>query len=99
MANSFRDTSGLKPPWQPGQSGNPSGRPKRPSMTTVLDKVADEKILTELVQIGIENAKRDFRYWQAIWDRLDGKVSSGDDSQAQTVNYDDEPEPAPEQLD
>ena len=35
-------------------------------MTTVLDKVADEKILTELVQIGIENAKRDFRYWQAI---------------------------------
>ncbi len=68
-------------------------------MTSVLDKVADEKILAELVKIGIENAKKDFRYWQAIWDRLDGKVSAGDDGQAQTLNYDDEPEPAPEQLD
>jgi hypothetical protein len=40
-----------------------------------------------------------YPHLREIFDRVDGKVASGDDSQAQTVNYDDEPEPAPEQLD
>lgn len=35
MANTKRNTSGLKP-WQPGQSGNPGGRPKGTKELTEL---------------------------------------------------------------
>lgn len=70
-------------------------------MTGILDKFAidDEGIMTELVQIGLEKAKQDFRYWQAIWDRFDGKVGSAEAQQPQIINYDDDPEPPAEQLD
>lgn len=45
-----RNTEGLKPPWKPGQSGNPKGRPKialaerfrsNPKAKDVLDKIIE----------------------------------------------------------
>ena len=63
--------------WKPGQSGNPGGRPKKQSMQSALEKVLDAspELLAELIQTGLEQAKKgDFRYWQEIFNRLDGKV-------------------------
>jgi hypothetical protein len=56
--------------------------------------------LDQLVDVGINRALGgDFRYWQAIYDRLNGKVAASDQSGDTLNNYDDDPEPAPEQLD
>lgn len=63
--------------WKPGESGNPKGRPKRPDMNAALDQVITEspELLKKLVDVGIDRAlSGDFRYWQAIYDRLNGKV-------------------------
>lgn len=30
--------------WKPGQSGNPKGRPKRPSMETLVAQILDERL-------------------------------------------------------
>ena len=43
MANKHPNTSGLRPPWQPGQSGNPKGRSKNKvneTLKTVFGKSA-----------------------------------------------------------
>jgi len=101
MANLNPDTSGLKP-WKPGETGNPKGRPKRPDMNEALDRVISESphLLAKLINVGIDRAiAGDFRYWQAIYDRLNGKVAASDQSGDTLNNYDDDPEPAPEQLD
>lgn len=98
MANPNPNTSGLRPPWKAGESGNPNGRPKRPSMNSVLDSyVQDEDpgALREMIKTGIEKAKAgDFRFWQAIYDRFDGKPTNAievidDDG----PDYADDPEP------
>lgn len=33
----------LRPPWKPGQSGNPGGRPKGRSCTAILNRILDEE--------------------------------------------------------
>jgi hypothetical protein len=102
MANLNPDRSGLRPPWKPGESGNPKGRPKRPDMNEALDRVLvnSPDLLDKLVEVGLKQALGgDFRYWQAIYDRLNGKVAASDQSGDTLNNYDDDPEPAPEQLD
>jgi hypothetical protein len=38
----------LRPPWKPGQSGNPSGRPKRRPITDGYGEMAREKMPPEL---------------------------------------------------
>lgn len=42
-----RNTSGLKP-WKPGQSGNPSGRPKTKPITDEYFRLADQPIPEKL---------------------------------------------------
>ena len=68
--------------WQPGQSGNPSGRPKTGKrLTDVLRKALDEplpegltkadKLAITLLKLAIDEANLDaIRY---VYDRLDGK--------------------------
>jgi len=43
-ANTARNTAGLRPPWQPGQSGNPSGRPKSKPITDAYLRILGEPI-------------------------------------------------------
>ena len=68
--------------WKPGQSGNPSGRPKLPvsivqklkELLTTQPELAD-KVASELVNLG---TKPNFQQLQAIkelLDRIDGKVA------------------------
>ena|SRR5436853_4742479 len=42
--------SNLRPPWKPGQSGNPSGRPKRRPITDSYIEMADQELPPEMCQ-------------------------------------------------
>ena len=45
----------LRPPWKPGESGNPSGRPKRRPITDSYIQMADEKMPPDICkQLGVK---------------------------------------------
>ncbi len=45
----------LRPPWKPGESGNPSGRPKRRPITDCYIRMADEKMPPDMCkQLGMK---------------------------------------------
>lgn len=77
MANPNPKTDHLKP-WQPGQSGNPSGYSKDRRMTTqLLKQLEADGELDEVVTALIREAKKgSFQHIREIFDRLDGKVAS-----------------------
>lgn len=72
------NTRGLRPAWGPGQSGNKRGRPKGTGLTDRLRKILDKdagKVAQALMEAGVKAAcKGDFRFWQEILNRIDGKV-------------------------
>lgn len=73
--------AGLHPPWQPGRSGNPGGRPKGQTLTSRLRKIIDQetkdgKDYGDLVmQVLVKAAlKGDMKAMSLLLDRVDGKV-------------------------
>lgn len=70
----------LKKPWQKGQSGNPNGRPKLPSMKTIMDSVLGDiqngKSAAEAIMMAMRNKaiKGDVRAAEFIIDRAYGKA-------------------------
>ncbi len=87
--------------WPKGVSGNPNGSSRKRRLGAKLKRFLRESGREDaLIQHMYDCAMSgSYPHLREIFDRVDGKVASGDDNQAQTVNYDDEPEPAPEQLD
>jgi uncharacterized membrane protein (UPF0182 family) len=79
----------LRPHWfKPGQSGNPGGRPKGTSLTDRLRALVEEgekgKTADAICKAAVEAAKSgDFRFFQEILNRLDGKVPDKLASQGQ----------------
>lgn len=77
MANPNPNTSGLKKPWAPGQSGNPKGRPPDPAkemLEAFLGKKGAKKF-TRLSKANkdeidsiLESATTDFLMFVAKWD-------------------------------
>ena len=63
--NAGRGNKGnLKPPWKPGESGNPSGRPKRRPITDSYIEMARQKMPPELCkQLGMKSGST---YAQAV---------------------------------
>ena len=56
--------------------GRPKGRSMQDALRTMLeDEVTGEKLCDALVKSAIDRAlKGDFRFWQEIFNRIDGKV-------------------------
>ncbi len=80
----------LRPAWQPGQSGNPNGRPKGPTLTTLIRRALDatelcgeptpvSRIVAEcLAEAMIMHAiKGNVGYLKVILDRVEGPVRNG----------------------
>lgn len=74
--------------WQPGQSGNPNGRPKN-SVTTILKNTSKEttkKIANKLTDLAVEG---DLKAIDMFIDRTDGRVvqqeGAGDDNRV--INF------------
>ena len=86
----FEHGNGYGRRWQPGQSGNPAGRPpKDPIRSALLAQLESEPDLAaRLVRAGIEKALAgDFRYWKEIWDRADGKVMPGEPDRTPPIDW------------
>lgn len=77
MANPNPNTSGLKKPWKPGQSGNPKGRPRDPAKE-MLEAALGKKGARKFVRLTkankddidsiLESATTDFLMFVAKWD-------------------------------
>ena len=67
--------------WKPGQSGNPKGSQKHKPLTDEFNKrlndAADgDALAAEMIDIALKAArKHDFRFWQELMNRSDGKVT------------------------
>lgn len=78
---------GHKHGWQPGQSGNPSGKNKGIRVSDHLKRIVEEDMIgvegvdkrtigEAMARIGIEKAlDGDIHFWRYIIDRLDGKIA------------------------
>ncbi len=65
--------SNLRPGWQPGQSGNPSGRPRDPLLAALRKKLTAKRA-TELTDVLLARAADgDMKALEMIWDRVGGK--------------------------
>lgn len=75
----WKNTDNLKP-WKPGQSGNPSGRPKKSTLTEKLRSVLEQDhngktVGQALIDVVTREAlKGDFRFAKEILDRMDGPI-------------------------
>ena len=78
--------SGVAPPvehrWKPGQSGNPQGPPKgKGSIVAQLHKMLEKELqgrdmAEAMARIAYQRALQgDFKFWDAIVDRIDGRVA------------------------
>lgn len=72
MATAARKVVGR--PFQPGQSGNPNGRPKDPLLHALRRKMTVAQA-EELMTVLLERANAgDMKAMEMIWDRMAGKV-------------------------
>jgi len=97
------DYPNLKP-WPKGVSGNAGRSAKKPLQIALEAELkAKPELLRAMVQKGLKMAlEGDFRYWAAIWDRLDGKVTTNieinDRAQIDWAAIDNESDTPPRQI-
>ena len=80
--------------WQPGQSGNPGGRPKKRPVTSALERLLDdskaEGIARALIALASGEGKHAVAAAREIMDRLEGKVSLPIEAKLNVENMTDE---------
>lgn len=92
-----KQKSGLRPPWKPGQSGNPSGRPKKPLTERLISKLvredsaeADRIIESLIASASDKDSPWSVRAASEIFDRVEGKVPqalTGEDGGAVRLQF------------
>ena len=70
----------LNPPWQPGQSGNPSGRPKKKPITEMYERIlSNPEHLAAIEQATVNALKKGNMAFvlqlREVTDRIEGKVT------------------------
>ena len=78
--NTEHNTRGLRPPWQPGQSGNPSGRPKKKPITEMYERILNNPENLAAIELATMNAlkKGNMAFvlqLREVTDRIEGKIS------------------------
>ncbi len=88
--------------FQPGQSGNPKGRPPERPLTALLRDTLDAndgELIRSIVLVAVERALAgDFRYFKEIMDRTEGKVKDQLDVTAISMSVEDLPGLTAEEL-
>jgi hypothetical protein len=76
----------LKPAWKKGESGNPDGHPKgQRNYSTIyrealiklgaINNKTPEELETELIASGFAMAKKDYRFYKDVLDRIHGTAT------------------------
>jgi len=78
--------------WQPGQSGNPGGRPKKRPVTSALERLLDDSKAEGIARalIALASGKHAVAAAREIMDRLEGKVSLPIEAKLNVENMTDE---------
>jgi hypothetical protein len=68
--------------WKPGQSGNPTGRPKKKPLTEALEKIYSdpEECMAAARALAKKVRSGSIAHFQEAANRLDGRVSDTDES-------------------
>lgn len=86
MDENTAENTGLKPPWKPGETGNPNGRPKgQRNYATIyrealiklakLNDKSPEELEDEILSKGLLNARKgNYSFYKDVLDRLHGKA-------------------------
>jgi hypothetical protein len=79
--NTRGNTANLRPPWKPGQSGNPGGRPKGTSISKLMSAILEEtdpktkkQIAEKVARKIIEHAEDNASFTNILLDRTEGRV-------------------------
>ena len=75
-----RRLANLRPPWKPGESGNPSGRPKKKPITEMFERIfSDPELVTQFESAVVRSITKGgmagVMYMKDAADRLEGKVT------------------------
>ena len=75
-----RRLANLRPPWQPGESGNPSGRPKKKPITEMYERILDDPEAIAEIEKALKSALRKGQMAMVLQlkemtDRVEGKVT------------------------
>lgn len=78
MENRNRNTSGLKPPWKPGESGNPAGYSRNRRLTDAIKrKLSEPGREDQLADAWFDQALNgSYPHLREILDRTEGKVAN-----------------------
>lgn len=84
------------PAWKKGVSGNPKGRPKGISITSMVKEALEEKdpktkqqykdlIVNKIVQKAIDD--KDIAFAKLLWEYIDGKPKESIDHKVETTSF------------
>jgi hypothetical protein len=79
-------------PWQPGQSGNPGGRPKKKPITELYEQLLNDgatvKAIRAAILRNIKNSKTTFvPLLREMADRVEGKVTQSIEAKVTEVSH------------
>jgi hypothetical protein len=76
----------LMPPWKPGESGNPGGKPRRKPLSDALELELTPEVCKIIAQRMVEKAKEaSVPHFSEIANRVEGKPDSQDNGSGASI--------------